>query len=268
MRRLLTAALLLVLLVLGSCSFGTNYVNPAGPRYVGGPLSTRASERGASDTLRIVSFNIRYAIEIDSAIKVLASDSALARADLILLQEMDDAGTRRVADALEMAYVYYPATFRKQTGRDFGNAILSRWPIIADAKIILPHLGRFGRTQRSATAATIQIRGRRVRVYSAHMATMVNASNGARRDQLRAILEDARAYPTAVVGGDLNDPVVGRVARDLGYAWPTQEGPRTATVGRLDHVFLKGMTPLDAGTVLEVRNSSDHRPIWVHALLR
>lgn len=41
--------------------------------------------------------------------------------------------------ALGMSWVYYPAIFRHRSDKDFGNAVLSRWPIIADKKIVLPH---------------------------------------------------------------------------------------------------------------------------------
>lgn len=66
------------------------------------------------DTLRIVSFNVKYA-----------------------------EGTKSIARALDMSYIYYPAIFRHRSAKDFGNAVLSRWPIISDAKIVLPHVSRF-----------------------------------------------------------------------------------------------------------------------------
>jgi endonuclease/exonuclease/phosphatase family metal-dependent hydrolase len=109
-----------------------------------------------------------------------------------------------------------------------------------------------------------------VRVYSAHLATFVNVGPGARREQLRAILADAERYPRVVIGGDMNSPSVGRVAREAGYAWPTEKGPRTALVARLDHIFLKGLASpgrAAAGTVLDVRSASDHRAVWAVGVL-
>ena len=69
----------------------------------------------------------------------------------------------------------------------------------------------------------------------------------------------------------MNDPKVGAEAVAAGYEWPTRDGPPTATVGRLDHIFVKGLSiPKEnaAGTVLDNRGSSDHRPIWIRAALR
>ena len=154
--------------------------------------------------------------------------------------------------------------------RHFGNAVLSRWPIVEDKRIVLPHHGRFARTQRTATAATIQVGESLVRVYSTHLGTMTDVEPASRRDQLRAILADAARYPRVVLGGDMNDVGVGRVAREEGYNWPTERGPDTSWLGRLDHIFLKGLASPDsaaAGTVLDVRKASDHLPVWAVAIL-
>jgi endonuclease/exonuclease/phosphatase family metal-dependent hydrolase len=257
------------LLGLLGCATGRNYPDPDGPRYAGGPAVTTGDKNAAA--LRVVSFNIEYGIRVDSAIAVLASDPALSNADVIVLQEMDAKGTRRVADILGMWYVYYPSVFRFSTHRDLGNAILSRWPIVEDRKLILPHLARVTRGQRAATAATIRVGDALVRVYSLHLGTMAGLPAAARRDQLRAVLKDAERYPRVVIGGDLNDQGIAAIARDQGYAWPTQHGPATTDIGRLDHILLKGLGSPDsaaAGTVLDVHGASDHLPVWAIGILR
>jgi endonuclease/exonuclease/phosphatase family metal-dependent hydrolase len=100
---------------------------------------------------------------------------------------------------------------------------------------------------------------------------VADVGSAGRRAQLRAILADAVPYTRVVVGGDLNNTTVGRVAREMGYAWPTEQGPRTTRMGRWDHIFLKGLRSPEsggAGTVLDVRYASDHRPVWTLAILR
>lgn len=262
------AAALLALCLLAGCRAGWNYPGP-GPRYAAPPPA--AAQRLRGDTLRLVTFNIAYARRVEGAIRLLSSTPELRGADVLLLQEMDAPGTRRIAEALGMGYVYYPAIVHHRTEREFGNAVLSRWPIVEDAKVVLPHLSRYARTQRTATAATILVGGERVRVYSAHLGTVADVGPGARRDQLRAVLADAARHPRVVIGGDLNDAGVARVARDAGYAWPTERGPRTMRLGRVDHVLLKGLAIPDtaaAGTVVDTRGVSDHRPVWAVGLLR
>lgn len=264
-------ALLLAVVAVAGCRTGRNYPTPEGPRYAGGPRQSGAGERPASDTLRLVSFNIEFSLHVDSAIAVLASDPALRGADVLLLQEMSEEATERIAEAFGLWYVYYPAIYHFRTHRHMGNAVLSRWPVVEDRKIVLPHVSRFVRTQRTATAATIRVGQVLVRVYSTHLGTMGDLAPAARRDQLRAILADAEQYPRVIIGGDMNDAAVGQVARVRGYAWPTEHGPPTHRLGRLDHIFLKGLAVPDSaasGTVLDVAGASDHLAVWAVGILR
>ena len=261
-------ALLLAFIALAGCRAGRSYTDPNGPRYIG-PSDDRVHAPGRADTLRLVSFNIEYAIQIDSAIAVL-SEPSVRGADVVMVQEMDERGTKRLADALGMRYVYYPAIYNLRTQRDFGNAVLTRWPIVDDAKITLPRLSRYARTQRTATAVTVRIGESLVRVYSTHLGTLADIGPSDRAAQLRTVIADASSYDRVIIGGDMNASGVGRIAREMGYAWPTERGPRTTLLGRLDHIFLKGLASPragGAGTVLDVRHASDHRPVWALALL-
>jgi endonuclease/exonuclease/phosphatase family metal-dependent hydrolase len=256
------------------CGTAFNYTSPEGPRYSGGFLprpardtvsSVSSGPRPDARGLRLVTFNIQFARHVDSAIALLGSAAPLRQADVITLQEMDPEGTSRIAQALGMSYVYYPATVHPKTGRDFGNAILSRWPIIADAKIVLPHLARFGHTERIAAAATILVGDAPVRVYSVHLATFVSEGPRARRDQVAAVLADAAAYPRVVVSGDMNNHGIGREFLARGYRWPTEHNPHTEHFWNWDHIFLKGLALSDSGAtgvVHDNHHASDHRPVW------
>lgn len=248
-----------------ACATGRNYVDIEGPRYNGvgtGYVAPAAQPK----SLRVVTFNIEFARELDAALDVLQNEPALRDPDVVLLQEMDEPSVRRIADELSLHYTYYPATFSLRSDRDFGNAVLSRWPIVADEKLVLPHLGVFARTQRIATAATVQVGNRRVRVYSIHLATLVQMLPHARREQLTAVFDNAASFEHVVVGGDLNTQSLSRAALERGYATPTEDGPPTTALGRWDHIFVKGFdVPAqdDTGTISDVLGSSDHRPVWV-----
>jgi endonuclease/exonuclease/phosphatase family metal-dependent hydrolase len=260
------SAVVLVLLVALGCGTGLNYVSPHGPRYIGGgaPVLRPVVQR-APDALRLVTFNIQFARHVDRAIALLDSSPALRHADLITLQEMDAVGTSRIASALGMSYVYYPATVHPKTGRDFGNAILSRWPIVGDEKVILPHLARFEKTERIATAASVRIGDQVVRVYSVHLATQLGLGPEGRRDQARAVLADAAAYPRVIIAGDMNGHAIGKEFLAAGYRWPTESNPATDWLFRYDHVFLRGLRLVDDSSTGVVQNNlaaSDHRPVW------
>jgi hypothetical protein len=210
----------LLLLCIG-CRPGINYSDPVSPRYAGAPVRVHAPLH--TDTLKIVSFNIEYAREMRGAARSLSTAPDLRDADIILLQEMTAPATRFLADSLHMRYVYYPAIYNRLMRRDIGNAILSRWPIVEDAKLILPSRSRYAKTQRIATAATIKVKDRNIRVYSTHLGTPADLGWNGRVLQLKRIIDDASAYPLVLIGGDMNNAQLGRVAREAGFVWPTEK---------------------------------------------
>lgn len=258
-RRVLSVAFLAMLAV--GCRTGQNYEAPTGP-FGEGRMGPRGGCDGAADSLRIVSFNVEFALRIREAADLLATHPDLRCADVVLLQEMDEVGTIRIASELGVDYVYYPAVHHNRYGRDFGNAVLSRWPIVEHAKIVLPHVSLLTRTQRIAVAATLDVRGSRLRAYSVHLGSFLEIGGGARESQLGAVLEDARGYALSVVGGDLNSGSVGRHARAAGFDWLTEDGPATVRGRRWDHIFVRGFHGAARSGAVEADGVSDHRPVW------
>ena len=205
------------------------------------------------------------------AIEVLQSEE-LAHADIISLQEMDEAGTDRIARALGLNYVYYPGSIHPTRQRYFGPAILTRWPIVESRKIILPYEAPIRRQRRTATAATIDVSGSCIRVYAVHLETQMRATERDREGQVDAILADAaRSRCPVVVAGDFNSKGIGSYFERKGYSWPTRNVGRTISLFSWDHIFARGIaTPLsgEAGTVSDVRDASDHRPVWAKLVMR
>ena len=262
------AVLAAALLAAGGCVPGINYLNVAGPRYSGGrALSPRQGSAPAGIGVRLVTFNVKYGERVDSAIAVLRNTPELRSPDVIALQEVDAAGTERIAAALGMQYVYYPATFHPKYDRDFGNAILSAWPILTDSKVLLPHWGRFRKTARTATAASLLVAGDTLRVYSAHLGTMAEIGPQDKRDQAAVLLADAQAHRVVAILGDMNSYGIGRSFTAAGFTWATERNPKTFALGRWDHVFLKGLKLAHdsaTGVIDEDRDreASDHLPVW------
>lgn len=255
---------LLVVLLSAGCVHANNHADPRGPRFAGPGRAVPSVTNG--QTLQVASFNIQQGAALSRALEVFNKSAELHRADVVLLQEMDAKGTELMATVLGMHWVYYPA--REVNGRGLGNAVLSRWPITADEKLILPHRSFIGATQRIATAATIRVGETPVRIYSLHLATPVQQRRAQRLDQLMAVLDDAAKYSHVIVGGDFNSATVPRLVLRAGYSWPTRQGPRTTRFSRVDHIMYKGFVVPDsgaAGTVTDNRSASDHLPVWARA---
>jgi endonuclease/exonuclease/phosphatase family metal-dependent hydrolase len=263
MRQLSRIARPLAALGLIACRGGANYESPLGPRYASAAPSCARARSDAE--LLVVTYNVEFARRIDEAIRVLRDTPELADADVVLLQEMTAEATSRIAGALGMGWVYYPAIYHRRAKQDFGNAVLSRWPIEDDGKLVLPHRSRYAGTQRAATVATVRIGTIPVRVYSTHLGTIADVSGTRRRQQLDHVFRDAIGVPNVIVGGDMNTSNLEPVVRDHGFQWPTRSTPKTTRFGRLDHILVRGEAlnhPARAGIVAGGRSASDHSAVW------
>jgi endonuclease/exonuclease/phosphatase family metal-dependent hydrolase len=272
-----SAVVVVTLLVaaVSGCRAVVNYQDPFWPRYSGIPAVRAASvpmANGTNRMLRVVTYNVQWAKHIDRAINVLTHREQLTNADIVVLQEMDPEGTQRIADALGMQWVYYPSAIHPKRGLDFGNAVLSRWPIVDDHKLILPHIAGMRHAQRIATAVTVLVDSTPVRIYSAHLGTPSDIRPSKRRDQARTIVADAAKYPLVIIAGDMNSHGIGKEFVADGFAWPTEHNGFTTAFFNWDHVFLKGFAPPPAdrkftGIVRDTLGTSDHDPVWAVAQL-
>lgn len=277
------AAVLLLLLLgaavaVGCGGRGLNYVDPGLPFYgedaaaVAG--TTTAAAAAGAETLRVVTFNIKFGEHVELAIDQLRR-GRLRGADVVLLQEMDSEGMRTIADSLGGDWVYYPAVIHPRTGRQFGNGIVSRFPILSHRKLILPHRDANG-LQRVAVLAELDVGGRRLRVVCLHLGTWILP--GERVDQVRAVVDSLLGGEApAVVGGDFNtmlDQDLRRI-RDVlrrddfeeatgTVRWSYRVGLLGITFLRpaLDHIFVRGLEVLGAGRAARDLHASDHWPLW------
>jgi endonuclease/exonuclease/phosphatase (EEP) superfamily protein YafD len=269
LRAVLTGAGLAI--AVAACAPTVNLLNPDMPRFEGqyalgaGALTSATDTLPAGTPLRVVSFNVKLADQIDSTIQLLRA-SPLRGADVIALQEMDEAGTERIARALHLNYIYYPGSIHPTRHRYFGPALLTPWPIVATRKLILPHEGLVRHQRRNGTAATILVRGRPVRAYAVHLETQIRASDHDREDQVDVILRDAADFAgPVIVAGDFNSWGIGEYFERKGYSWPTRDVGHTISVFAWDHIFARGLELSGgdyAGQVRQVRGASDHHPVW------
>jgi endonuclease/exonuclease/phosphatase family metal-dependent hydrolase len=257
-----TACATAAILVLAACAPATNYESASKPRYAWAAPPAVDPVPG----LRVVTFNIRYAADVEGALAAIRADDHLRGADVIALQEMDAPGVDLIARGLGLSYVYYPAAVHPGGGKDFGNAVLVRGRVLSDGKVFLPHLSRGRGMQRIAVWADVDVDGLRFRMYSLHLSADAEMSRRKRIDQVRALIAHARDHQgPVVVAGDFNDGgAVGYLFESAGYEWVSRGLPATVSWFTWDHVFARGLrlAALDRRGVADNRGSSDHRPVW------
>jgi endonuclease/exonuclease/phosphatase family metal-dependent hydrolase len=261
---LLNRSLLLAAVALPACAPTTNLLHPTSPSFSGSHAPAVVDSVSIRE-LRIVTFNIKLGRAIDRGIEVLSQDR-LVGADLIALQEMDEAGVERIARTLKLNYIYYPGSIHPTDNRYYGPALLSPWPIERSWKLLLPHEGLFRRQRRIATAAVLHIGSAQVLAYSLHLEPQLRISERERRDQVITVLRDAAGFPGPVVlAGDFNSEGIGPLLVRHGYRWVTANVGPTISFFSWDHIFVRGLEPERAGVVRAVRGASDHKPVWALA---
>ena len=221
--------------------------------------------------LTVVSYNLSYGEKIDQALTELVEFKSQKTLDIVLLQEMDETGTEKIARELQLNYVYFPATIEPKYNRNFGNAVLSKWPIIDSQKIILPHISLSDRMKRIATRATIEIHEASVYAYSIHTEPVFILPKF-KVDQCLAVLDDIRAEARfVIVGGDFNsftESYIRKIARryhQSGFERASKSSGHTFVRFGIkmspDQIFAKGFVVEAAGKIPEAK-ASDHLPIW------
>ena len=258
----------LALLYVAQHSRRYNYQDPEVPRFEG-HYSQGAEHDGE---IIVASYNIFHGKKIEDAMQDLSSSETLKNADIVLLQEMDEIGTERIARERGYNYIYFPAGVHPRSRRNFGNAILSKWPITKANKLILPyHNVRIG-IQRAATKAVVEIDGKPVLVYSVHGKTSLTTWQK-RQEQWVAVLNNVtEGAEYVVVGGDFNTVGAEEIQQldeqmaAFGLVRPQGQNAPTASkffmTATTDHIYMRGFTITEWGT-LKTAKGSDHYPIWV-----
>ncbi len=237
----------------------------------------------AGEPLRVATYNIHH-IDGHRLGAALAADPDLAAAEIVLLQEVvqDRDGQSAACDvARDQGWSCAYAPGHGLDGGSLGVAILSRRPLADLAVIELPYFNvRFNAGRRVALAATIDVDGTAVRLFSVHLDNRLTASQ--RMRQLAPVFDAAAAWDgPALVAGDMNtspftwvghvvpvpagthDEKLEAFARSRGFETPvTASGPTHQWLSmRLDHIYARGLRVHDFEVEHRVR-ASDHLPLW------
>ena len=239
--------------------------------------------------LRVLSYNIHKCIggvdrryQPDRVVEVIKNLDC----DVVMLQEVD-AGVARsnrdlqvevLGEMLGMKYRTWYPNVEVRGGGQYGNAILSRYPLIESTNIDLTL--RF-KKPRSVLHGVIRVRhdevDRTVHVYNMHL----GLARYERKRQLAMFLDshpfaNLHAETPVVVGGDLNDVYGGldELLLPAGFRGSDRR-PRTfpawGPLRALDGIFVRGQVDFMGLARCDsqlARQASDHRPLVAEVRLR
>ena len=223
--------------------------------------------------LTLATYNIHAAIGTDRRFdpERIASVLREIRADVIGLQEvpLGGGGSTNVLEMLRDATGMIAVEGRTRTnklGRHYGNAVLSRYPLIATRTVDLS----FGsREPRGALDADIDCNGHPLRVIATHL----GLRPAERRDQIRRLLQvfDTDRMPMVLMG-DVNEWFVwGRPLRWLVSHFEAVPAPATFPsfwpVFALDRIWISPrhrLVHVEVHNTELARKASDHLPLIAH----
>jgi len=250
------------------------------PRDPFAPIDIRPGQFGTRDAasadnpwpLTVATYNIHSAVGTDGVFDPARIAAVLdeINADVIALQEVPLGGSQQ-ADVLDL--------LRQRTGfhsvsgptmecaeRSYGNAVLSRYPLVDSHRIDLS----FGsREPRGAVDADINCHGHMLRVVATHL----GLSPAERRHQIRRLLQafDTDNAPVILMG-DVNEWFMwGRTLRWLVSHFEAAPAPRTFPsrwpLFSLDRIWISPRNRLlhvEVHRTPLARLASDHLPLVAH----
>ncbi|QRM49048.1 endonuclease [Rhizobium sp. BG6] len=230
--------------------------------------------------MKFASYNIQYGFGLDGIYDLDRIAASLEGADIIALQEVTRGFVRNdYADMVANLAAFFPSHFwvygpacdlhvevssdgwpQRGTRFQFGNMVLSRWPILSTRTLLLPRSRTISKLnlQRGATEAVIETPHGALRVYSVHLD---HVSIDERNRQLAHLNERINAFVSeggSVTGApefDVNDPPVPEDYVILGDFNMTPESPEYCVLagakdgyyGRVPRIG----TPVDALAALD-----------------
>lgn len=235
--------------------------------------------KASAKQLKFVSYNIAANPSTEMILGDLQKNSTLNDADFIVLQEVvspiskDDSTAKALAAKLKMNFVFSPNIVL--WNQDYGNAILSKWPLVSMKKVYLPRSTKENCNQRSFIVGVYRTPHGDIQVASAHLSVIFSDTIWGRDNQRTAQFEvglkrlNETNLPT-FVAGDLNTAHPGgtsrllKMTKNLGYANAQPKPGRTNKYHRfqLDRAFSRGgFTVVNSGIEYQAI-SSDHFPVW------
>lgn len=243
-----------------------------------GVLATSALDGAEPVRLRVLSYNLHHCEGLDGKLDLerIAGVIRAVEPDLVALQEVDRGAKRTgsVDQPAELArltkmQVAFGGNIDLQGGQ-YGNAVLSRFPIVRHKNHLLPNVG--GGEQRGVLEVEVELKdaAEHLLFFATHLDH--RRDDGQRIASAQAIneLALAQAKLPALLAGDLNATPESKTLAEFARQWaiasdkPLFTFPANRPTQQIDFVLFR---PRDRWKVVEVKVvdeavASDHRPIF------
>lgn len=233
--------------------------------------SVSATAGAAPPVVRVLTYNVHHCEGTDGKLDVerIARVILAARPDLVALQEVDVKAKRtggvdqaaRLAELTRLHVAFGPAM--PFQGGEYGNAVLSRWPIAESKNYALPRdeEKKSPEPRGLITCRVTPDNGLPPLVFaSTHLCHQVAAAREKQTAELNATLSSDLAAAPVVLAGDFN-------ALSASAAMQTLLSKRwvdaTARISKIDFVLVRTGDPwrVVEAVTLDEAVASDHRPV-------
>jgi endonuclease/exonuclease/phosphatase family metal-dependent hydrolase len=227
--------------------------------------------------MRIVTYNIHKARGMDGRVSISRIADVLGEldADIIALQEVfsecesKEGQVELLASTLGMKSIF--GCTRHHRGRPYGNALLSRWPIVSSCGMDLTWAHH---ERRGCIRGDLKTAQGTLHVFNIHMGT----SYFERRHQVKSLLaskqiHDGISGPRVLVG-DFNEWIKGLTTRMLSDRFESlnlelhirrrRSYPGLLPILHLDHIYFERPLRVEKAELIRTRRSrmaSDHLPL-------
>ncbi len=231
----------------------------------------------SSAELRILTYNIHHGRGADGKVDIerIAGVIRSANPDLVALNEVDKNVSRsgNVNQPVELGRLCeMRPVFEKNIdydGGEYGNAILSRFPVSETENIHLP--SEYEGEQRGMLAVRVELPGnRKVRFAATHLDYRPDDTERIRSAKtIEKLVEQRFAPDRFVIAGDLNATPASQVVERFSRSWTVSRSdptyPASDPQKQIDYVLWRPASAwrVISTNVLDAPTASDHRPVLV-----
>ncbi|NBI28486.1 endonuclease/exonuclease/phosphatase family protein [Chengkuizengella marina] len=222
-----------------------------------------ASSSDFNNLLEVMTYNIRHARGLDGSVDLNRITTVIedSGAEIVGLQEVDRFHIRsnmvdqieEIADRLNMHWAFVPSV--QFSFMEYGNAILSRYPIVNTEMIYLAN----DIEDRSAILVDIETPLGIIKIINVHFGLTFEEKES---QITQILLHIQNIEQPIIIMGDFNMTSDNTLMQDLAHLWQSSrtDSPTVLSGLEIDYIFANnGLLILDSWTIES--DASDHLPV-------